>query len=197
MRTKEIVEGLLYEADNSAAMMKKLRICHIINDSDRNWISKGHSEFYFLENFKNPYFIEVIDKQIYVYLIGDETKGKNYSILSIEGNTTSLLTMSKSALIDHIKESLKECRNQFLPSGLSQRIIFIGKTSGDKVTENDLDIDGDGNDDIFIFNRQAQDDNILKKSKWSLGTDIYSAAQPEYTTSALEIIRECLKELDE
>lgn len=193
MRTKEIIEGLLNVAEYPYNMTQNLRICHILNDSDRAWESVDHNEFHFLDSFKNPYFLMVVDKQVHVYLIGDKNKGKTYNILNIEGNNTELLTLSKSGLIKEITDTLKDSQEQFLPSPLSQRILYINKVHKpvyDELTYHQ-------NTEIYIFNRTDKNDKILRKSKWTLGTDIYSAALPEYTTSVNEILKECLKEMEE
>lgn len=193
MVTKEIIESLLYVAESQYAMRQNLRICHVLNDSDRNWEPIEHNEFHFINNFKNPYFLMVVDKQVHVYLIGEKDKGKTYNILNIEGNNTELFTLAKTGLIKEITDTLKESQEQFLPSPLSQRILYINKIRKpvyDELTYHQ-------NTEIYIFNRTDKNDKILRKSKWTLGTDIYSAALPEYTTSVNEILKECLKEMEE
>ncbi len=190
MKTKEITEGLLYVAQDERYMRMCLEICHVLNDRDRNWSSSEHTEFHFLDSFRNPYFLMFVDKQIHLYLIGDKAKGKTYNILNIEGYDTELFTMAKSAINKEIVDTLRESRKQFLPSPLSQRIIFINSLKGE--------FSGKFEDlDIYIFNRSENDDNILKKGKWTLGLDMYSAGQREYITSVSEILKECLKELEE
>lgn len=187
--TKELIEAILYKSQNREYMEECLQICHVLNDSDRNWQPVEHTELFYAESFSNPYYLMIVDKQIHLYLIGEKDKGKTYNVLNIEGFNYEKLTLSKSAIIKHITDNIKDSQKQFLPSPLSQRIFYINKQKDNSETvENNL----------FIFNRVSGDDNILKKdSKWTIGHDIYSASQQEYTTRVSEILAECFKELEE
>lgn len=187
--TKEIIEAILYKSQNREYMEQCLQICHILNDSDRNWQPIEHTELFYAESFVNPYYLMIVDKQIHVYLIGEKDKGKTYNVLNIEGFNYEKLTLAKSAIIKHITDNIKDSQKQFLPSPASQRILYINKQRDNTETvENN----------IYIFNRKDTDDNILKRnSKWSIGQDNYAADQPEYTASVSEILKECFKELEE
>lgn len=180
MRTQEVIEGLLYKIYNKEEAIKNLKTCHILS-KERNWQAKEHEEFYFLDKFLDPYYLIVIDKQIHVYIIGEKSKGKSFNILNIEGFNTELWNMSKGDLVEKIKETVKWSNNQFLPNNIFQRIVFIDNYRN--------------NSEIFCFNRIAIDDRILKKSKWSIGSDIYNMSNPEYKTSGIEIIKEMLKDI--
>ena len=187
--TKEIIEAILYKSQNREYMEECLQICHILNDTDRNWQPVEHTELFYAENFSNPYYLMIVDKQIHVYLIGEKDKGKTYNVLNIEGFNYEKLTLAKSAIIKHITDNLKDSQKQFLPSPLSQRILYINKQR---------DILETVENNMYIFNRVTGDDNILKRnSKWTVGYDIYSADQPEYTTSLSDILKECFIELEE
>ena len=187
--TKEIIEAILYKSQNREYMEECLQICHVLNDTDRNWQPVEHTELFYAESFSNPYYLMIVDKQIHVYLIGEKDKGKTYNVLNIEGFNYEKLTLAKSAIIKHITDNLKDSQKQFLPSPLSQRILYINKQR---------DILETVENNMYIFNRVTGDDNILKRnSKWTVGYDIYSADQPEYTTSLSDILKECFIELEE
>ena len=189
METKLVVEALLSVASDTEYMSNALYGCHILNDTDRNWSPNPHSEYPWITAFTNPYFLMVVDKQVHVYVIGNKDKGKTYNVLNIEGYSCEHWTLAKSGIIKNITDSIKESQRQFLPSPISQRIMLLTPWREGYSMKFE--------DNIYIFNRQARDDNMLKKSKWSIGLDIYSTNQPEYTTSVAEILKECFKELEE
>lgn len=165
MVTKDIVEAILYMNSNS---YKYLKAIHVINNTDRNWTAREHKEYPFIKAFSNPSFLVIINKQIHVYIIGDNFKQRNYNIINIEGFNSNHMIMSKGELKKHIKESVKE--KVFLPDNGNERIIFIK------------------NEKIYIFNRVGFKRDMFSKSEWTFGTDIYSMDTPRYETSANEIL---------
>ena len=181
MKTKEIVEALLFNIPN---IEEKLRIGRVLNDSDRNWQPVEHKEFHFIDNFINNRFLIIVDKRIHIFIIGDIARSKSYNILSINGNTTELLTLNKQLLLKHIKNSILSTEEEFLPQGLTQKIIFI---------DNKEPLE----DNIFIFEKTNYEDKLYKKSTWFLGNNNYKLGENEYETTTKEILLNCLKELDE
>lgn len=185
MITKNIVEGILYVSGNNRIVRNAFEICHIINDTDRNWQSKPHLELFYLDNFKRPYFLMIIDKQLHVYVIGNKSKGLAYNIIGIEGFSAEHYNMSKGELKKKILQDAKESRKLYLPEGFNQRIIFI---------KPDYEMQSLSDKDIFCFNRQSINGTLFSKSTWSLGPDVYSVTQPEYDTTASDILKEILDE---
>lgn len=185
MRTKTLVEGILYVSGNNHLVRQCFEICHVINDTDRNWQSKPHIELFYLDYFKRPYFLMIVDKQLHVYIIGDEAKGRSYNIINIEGYSGNHMTMAKGALKKMIYDDAVAEKDLYLPPSFSQRIIFI-KPSYDKGQILD--------EDIYAFNRQEIKGHLFYKSTWSIGPDIYSVSQPEYETNAHEILNAIFEE---
>lgn len=184
MKTQEVIEGLLYVTNHREILSDCLKACHVLNEYDRNWQPIQHSEFHFLDDLKYCSFLEIIDKQIHVFLIGERSKGRTYNILNIEGNSSNLLILSKGDLIKHIKNEIKKVDLLYLPEAFGQRIIYIKPDYVNNIYE------------TFIFNRQEMNNKMLKKSKWTFGTDIYSVNQPEYETRAEDILKEILGEVE-
>ena len=180
MRTKTVVEGILYVSGNNRLVRNAFEICHIINETDRNWQSKPHIELFYLDNFKRPYFLMVVDKQLHVYVIGDKAKGKTYNIIGIEGFSAEHYTMSKGDLRNKIYQDAKESRQLYLPEGFNQRIIFV---------KPDYDMHSLSDKDIYCFNRQSISGTLFSKSTWSIGPNVYSVTQPEYNTTASSILQ--------
>lgn len=185
MKTKTLVEGILYVSGNNPIVRSAFEICHILNKTDRNWKSEPHIELFYLDYFKRPYFLMVIDKQLHVYVIGDKAKGQTYNIICIEGFNADHYTISKGELRDKIYRDAKESLNLYLPDGFNQRIIFI---------KPDYENQSLSDDDIFCFNRQSNTGHLFFQAMWSLGPNVYSVTQPEYETSASEILKEICKE---
>ena len=184
MKTQEVIEGLLYISNNKELTISCLTACHILNSSDRNWKPIQHGEFHFLEEFKYCSYLILIDKQIHLYLLGNRSKGRTYNILNIEGFSCEHFILSKSDLIQLIKEESKATDKLYLPEGFSQRVIYLQPDYTNNTCKS------------YIFNREASDSTLFRKSKWSLGTNIYSADQPEYTTKCDTILKEILGELE-
>lgn len=179
MKTQTIVEGLLYVSGNNPLLRKSLQLVHILNDSDRNWESKPHIELYFLDAFKKPKILTIIDKQIHTYIIGDIAKGRTYNILNVEGFTTNLLVISKGDLNKRISTYARESMKLFLPESFVQRIIFISPDYENKLlTDNN----------VFIFNK-LEPGNLYKKTTWTIGPNIYDPKKKSYETRASEIIK--------
>ena len=186
MLTKEIIEGLLYITRHRDILVKCLSAMHILNNTDRNWQPIQHTEFHFLNEFREPYFLMIVDKQIHVYLIGDRSKNRSYYILNIEGYNTELLNMPKSELTNYIKEQSKETRKLYLPELFGQRIIFIKPDYINNLL---------GEDDVYIFNKQTFDNELFRKGAWNFSTNIYKVDQPEYEMKAEKILQEIMKEI--
>jgi len=186
VRTKEIIEGLLYITPYKDILTKCLTTCHILNESDRSWKATHHPEFHFLDDFKYCSFLMIIDKQLHVYLIGEKSKNRSYHILNIEGHTTELLNLPKSLLIEYIETQSKETDKLYLPELFGKRIIFIKPDYVNGLL---------GEEDVYVFNNQSLEGNLFRKTNWSIGTDVYKVDQPSFRLSAKKILQECLKEI--
>lgn len=186
MQTQQIVEGIKFVSNNNSLVNACLDISHITNDSDRNWFPKSHPELYYLDKFKKPNFLIVIEKQIHVYIIGEKDKGKTYNIIEVEGFTSTHLNITKSELRSRIIDAAREDKELYLPSNSHQRIIFIKPDYANSIIDDE--------DCLFVFNRQSQKGTILNKAKWSFGTDIYSPDVKSYTTYAYHILTAIFEE---
>jgi len=180
MKTQQLVEGILYASGDHTIVRECLLLCHILNDSDRHWKSTPHVELFYLDAFKRPYFLYVVDKQLHVYIIGQKAKGKTYNIINIEGFSAEHMTISKSELKDHIYQAAKDSKNLYLPNSHHQRIVFI---------KPDYSKDTLDEDSLFVFNRQSTSGTLFSRSMWSLGSNVYSASVSEYETSANNILQ--------
>lgn len=187
MKTKTIVEGILYASGNNPIVRTCFEICHVINEKDRNWESRPHVELFYLDNFKTPSFLMIVDKQLHVYIIGDKAKGRTYNIINIEGFFAEHYTMSKTNLRSKIYQEAKDsAKNLYLPECLCQRIIFINPNYKTNILKEE---------DIYIFNRQGIKGTLFTKSTWSIGIDMYSVNQPEYETTAGDILKAIFTEI--
>lgn len=166
MNTKAIVEAMLYQTPE---IEKFFKAAHII-DHERNWKAKKHDEFYFLQEFLDPRFIVVISSQVHVYIVGNESRKKNYNIINIEGFNADHLVITKNELIARIKDTVSE--KLFLPDNYTDRIIYMY------------------HEVLFIFNRVSNTSkNMFSKSQWSLGSNIYDIDAKTYETSAWQILK--------
>lgn len=166
MTTKDITEAILYINKDT---YKAFRAAHILNDFDRNWKPKEHIEYPWLKAFYEPKFLIIVEQQIHVYIIGDIFKGKSYNVINIEGYQADHMCLNKSQITEQIRNNVKE--QLYLPESLNERIIFIDDRK------------------IYVFNRKTYKGNMFSKSKWSLGTDIYSVSVQTYDTNANEILK--------
>lgn len=173
MLTKSIVEGILYASGGNPIVRECFELCHIINKTDRNWQSIPHLELFYMDYFKRPRFLMVVDKLVHLYIIGDKSKGVTYNIICIDGFNAEHLTIPKGALKQRILSDSKETKALYLPENFNQRIVWINPD----YTNNTLP-----DSCITIFNKTSSRGTIFDKNiKVSLGVDIYSANAPEYT----------------
>ena len=179
MRTKDVIEGLLYVSGNSEAVRNALELSHILSE-ERQWVATPHLELFYLDRFKRPTFLCVVDKIYRVYIIGEREKGQSYNVLEVDGFTTTHLTISKGELKKRMLQVAKETRDQYLPDTFSQRLIYI-KPNYTFGTISD--------EDIYIFNRLEDTGTLFTPSKWSMGIDIYSTENREYKTSGNGIVK--------
>lgn len=184
MITKEVIEGLLYLTNNRDLTTQCLRASHVLNNVDRDWGPVQHSEFYWLPSLLYCTYLIIIDKQVHVYLIGDRVKGQTYNILNIEGHFCEHLALSKGEFVKHLKQQSKDTDKLYLPEQFGQRIIYLKPDYVNNLCNS------------YIFNRQTFNNNMFRKSTWTLGTDIYSVDQKEFETKAEDILREILKEIE-
>ena len=165
MTTQDIVEAILYLNQDTE---KYFRACHII-DKNRPYKAKEHSEYPFINAFTNPHFIMIVSQRIHLYIIGEQSKGRTYNIINIEGFNADHLTLSKTELTKHIKETVSE--KVFLPKYID-RIVYLY------------------NDTTYIFNKTNPQGTIFNKNgEWSIGTDIYSMDNKRFKTNANDILK--------
>ena len=184
MKTKDVIEGLLYASGNNPLVKQALELSHIITD-ERDWKSVPNLELFYLDRFKKPSFLCIVNKLYHVYIIGEREKGQSYNILEVDGFTTTHLTISKGELKKHLLDVAKETKDLYLPETLSQRLIYIKPNYDENVISDD---------DIYIFNRQEDTGTLFTPSKWSMGVDIYSTSNREFRTSGNDIIKAVFEE---
>lgn len=177
MTAQDVTEAIL---SINPSVEPLFRAAHVISE-ERRYGPKAHPEYPFLKYFFDPKFLVIISKQIHVYIIGDNDKGKKYHILNIEGYHADHLIINPKELTDLIKETVTA--KLFLPNNFYDRIIYMH------------------NEELFIFNRvTALNCNMFTpKSKWTLGADSiydvdYESNYKERNTSAAEILKEIYKE---
>lgn len=157
MLTKNIIEGCLYISNHREMLINILKDLKIpIEESEQ------HTELYFLDSFKSCAYLQIIDKQITTYFIGERYKGKKYNILKITGNTCSLQILSKNELINQIVEDQKITEKEYLPLPFVQRIVFINPEYDTNKYK------------TFVFNKMTFDEKMFRKADWSIGTNMYS-----------------------
>ncbi len=185
MKTRDICEALL-TTPNAEVVKEALTLLHILNDDDRNYQPKVHSEYVFMEDFEEPIFVAIADKQWRVYVIGSTKNCRRKSILEIDGFTVSHLQMSITALKDRIYESSVETRKLFLPEGDQQRVICIQPNYEEQRIDDE---------DIFIFNKVRYTNNFYSKSTWTIGVDIYNPTKYEHAFKTREILDQVFADL--
>lgn len=177
MRTRDVIEGLLYVNGNNENVKKCLELCHL-----NKWESEPHLELFFLDKFKFPTFLVIIDKLMHIYIIGEKDKARTYNVLKIDGFNAQHTLLTKSEIRTAIKEDSETDEELYLPDAMIKRIIYL---------QSELD-----NYDVVIFNRHD-----LKKlwttGEWSIGVDIYSAKNSRYTLHPYNILQNMLSELDD
>jgi len=178
MKTKDLVEGLLYLNPSLEIFFKA---AHIIS-KDRDWKPVQHNEIGFIHKFTNPKFIVVVETQIHVFLFGDPYideygNQKGFHVYMIEGFNCKHTAVDKNRLIGEIKAITTEER--FLPEGYMKRIIYMDMSN------------------VFIFNKMDGRDSLFGKSTWSMGTNIYNVGVPTYKTSAKDILHQCYEQIEE
>jgi hypothetical protein len=179
VKTKDVIEGLLYVSGNNQLVKQALELSHILSD-DRDWENVPHLELFYLDRFKSPTFLCVVDKIYRVYIIGEREKGQSYNVLEIDGMTTTHLTISKGELKKRMLQVAKETKELYLPDTFAQRLIYI---KPDYLSGRIAD------EDIYIFNRLEDTGTLFTPSKWSIGVDIYSTGNKEFKTSGNDIIK--------
>lgn len=205
--SKNIIEDLLYVAENKEFVRTALEVCHMINNSDRNYVSSNHGNPC-INEFSKPRFLCIIDKQIHVYVIGNKKKNRTYHTIMIEGNNSIYKEQSKNELVCYIKEVLRKSYEEFMPNSYIQRIFFIPYeelTSNNKndSAESELEtfekINANVNSkkeiQMFIFNKPLHG-NMLYTAGWSVDDDIHSPILSTADTTATKILFEIMKEVN-
>ena len=185
MTAQTATEALLYL---NPGIESKLRAVHVLS-KDRPWTAKAHPEYAYMKYFHNPKILEIISKQIHIYIIGDldYKNGNRFHIINLEGFHADHMILTKKELTELIKETVKT--PLFLPNNFYDRIIYINGES------------------LFIFNRVSalQSNMFSNKSKWTIGADViydaeYELSIKEKNTNATEILNEiyedCFRESD-
>jgi hypothetical protein len=116
MKTKDLVEGLLYI---NPRLERYFKAANIIS-KERNWKPVQHNEIGFINKFKDPKFIVVVETQIHVFLFGDPYideygSEKGFHVYMIEGFNCKHTAVNRNRLIGEIKAITTEER--FLPEG--------------------------------------------------------------------------------
>lgn len=177
MRTKDAIEGLLYVNGNHENIRKCVELCHL-----DKWESKPHLELFFIDKFKFPKFLMIVDKLVHVYVIGDKDKNRAYNILKIDGFNAQHMLLTKSEIRVNIKEDSEIDDELYLPDAMLKRIIYI-EPSFDGVS-------------VVVFNKHD-----LKKlwttGDWTIGTDCYSADLKRHSLHPYQILQNILGELDD
>lgn len=182
METKALVEGILYMQPDLELLF---RAAHIIDprDEKRNWKPVEHNEIGFINKFTNPRLIVIIETQIHVFLVGDPYideygNEKGFHVYIIEGFNCKHTAIDKNRLIGEVKSRTNDV-DRFLPEGYMRRIVYMDR----------------GN--VYIFNKMDGKNNLFGKSKWSMGTNVYSVDVPSYDTTADAILRQCYEHIEE
>ena len=175
MTTRDVIEELLYMCPHTYKTLWELKVL----SKERNWSARHHEELTFMRYFQNPMFLEIIESQMHIYIIGDPL-GKNlYNILEIEGFAVDHLIISKQQLLEEIKTTVSEPR--FMADPYVKRVIFIKYLP-------------DGRTDSYIFNRFDDKKFLSTKSSWSLGVDIYDADAKTYEFGINQLFKAILDE---
>lgn len=178
MRTKDLVEGILYM---NPTLRLLFEAAHII-DKDRDWKPVEHNEIGFIHKFRDPKFIVIVETQIHVLMMGDPYidefgNERGFHVYIIEGPNCKHTAIDKKKLIEEVKAITNQER--FLPEGYMNRIIYMDTNN------------------VCIFNKMDGKNNLFGKSKWSLGSNIYDVSIPSYDTSADVILRQCYEQVEE
>ena len=181
MKTKELVEGILYM---NPTLELLFRAAHITNNEDRNWKPVEHNEIGFIHKFTAPKFVVIVETQIHVFIFGDPYTDefgneRGFHVYIIEGPNCKHTAVDKKKLIDEVK--LLTSQERFLPEGYMNRIIYM-----------------DAHGLLYIFNKSDGKSNFFSKSTWTYGTDIYKVEpNNQEPMSAEKILKECYTQVED
>lgn len=178
MKTKELVEGILYLNPSLEILFRAAQII----SKERDWKPVEHNEIGFIHKFTNPKFIVIVETQIHVFMIGDpylDEYGNNHGfhVYIIEGYNCKHTAIDRNKLIGEVKAITNQER--FLPEGYMRRIVYLDCNN------------------VFVFNKIDGRDNLFGKSTWTMGIDIYDTSVTTYITNADSILKECYKQIEE
>lgn len=121
---REVVEHLLLITGSNPKIVDSLEIAKVIND-EREITSKYVDDMDFLDNFKKPNFLIIIDKIVHVYMFGKRESKANFNVIELLGNQAFHYHISKMKFIDKVQKDLAEPERDYLPISFYRKIIGI------------------------------------------------------------------------
>ena len=124
MKTKELIEDLLYRSNSKNHLKKALKVCRVINDTDRDWRPKAHPHLsVYTKEFKEPIIICVISTIITTYIIEPESKRRVHPIIVIRGSHSEFMTASRDLLGRMLNQSARVIKH--LPEPYTDQVYWI------------------------------------------------------------------------
>lgn len=122
MQTQKVVEMLLTKI-NTTQFKNSLKACRVLSD-ERNWYPKTHNELKnYINCFEKPIIICNINTIITCLIIETKPKSRLYPVISIIGNDSKFMNLSKSNIIKYIVELNKY--DEFVPNSFYEQIYYF------------------------------------------------------------------------
>lgn len=181
LKTNEVIEYLLYYRANKESIRECLEIAKL--DLDFPLIPKPHLELEFIERFKNPKFLIIVDKLMYVYIFGEKS-GSNIHYLEIIGNETTYNIQRVESVRKRILKRLREDFYLYLPLSFYRKVIYI-EPKTDTLTD----------DDILCVTRNELTKPMTTQTTWHTKKETYSANRDGFNLYFEELLTRILREL--
>lgn len=182
----EFLQYLLYYTGENPKIVESLEISKLIN-VDRKILPKFNAEIDFIEKFKFPKFLIIVDKLIHVYLIGEEINKMKAHVVEIIGHDLNKYEVSTAELIKIIRKNLNNDKDLYLPMSFYRKVIFISPNYSTRTELTD--------DEVTVFSKNDVVRNFMDLGSWSAKIEDYSLDDREdFKAHTVEILRYLLND---
>lgn len=181
LKTSDVIEYLLYYRANMDSLRDCLEIAKL--NIDIPLTPKPHLELEFIERFKKPKFLILVDKLLYVYIFGESDKSKVH-YLEIVGNETHYKTQRVETIRKEILKKLREDFQLYLPLSFYRKVIYI-HPKGDTLTD----------EDILCITRNELTKPLTTKTTWHTKEETYTANREGFEVYFETLLNKILEEV--
>ena len=195
MRTKDVVEALLYVSSNRDSLSKSLKVCRVLNEH-RDWYPTYHEELeYVVSDLKECRVVCSVSKLVTVFLVGKDKVGRQFPVLKVQGEFCSKDYCSKEKIIKDVTESFYV--DDYLPEGYCNQLIYVPYSEPPQVEEETTDVLYTISDykeeseyiDCYVFTE-------FKKNHWTYDPEFYKVEKQKYVkTRTKSLVRKVLSDL--